>query len=288
MAILTEEAKEAVERKVDESIRDFKHTIFVLNTYKWIFGIVLALMGIGTYLGIDALIEKKVNARIKNYDEFMNAEAHISKSQYEKSYELMKTAWKDFKGTGISSPSLKEMYYNDMITILSNMTTYDKHDRKFVSAQTLKELNEDKGFLDLLDNFKGNYYSRIDVSCCKIKFDDSATAWQELNKLETISETPDMSISTHGETEYIDRLWFPFMANVIKKDKIKAIAYRDLLLVLNDNFFNRWKINDRINGDHINIIYWANINNKINHEKDTTFIARLEDILKIGSNETTN
>jgi hypothetical protein len=271
MSKLTEEARKAIDDRIDEKVKDLNEAIYLINTFKWVVGILFIALGIGSIWGFNDLIKREVNNRISAYDDFMGAHLLVRMDNYDKSYNDLPNTWEKIK----KKSSINYVYYSDMIKILSSMTEYFNH--SFKGQGNWNKLNKDDDFLMFIENElpKMSYYDIINLQLCKLKFGNNTQVKEAFASIEEISNNEDTTISL-GTNNYVDRFWFPFIINIIQKDEKNVAKYRKALLDYQGNFFSRWKINGKVNMNDINLMYWANINHKINNENYSAFKKRLE------------
>ncbi len=272
MGNLTEESKKLIKEEVNEAIKDFTVVIFFLNAYKWIIGFLLVAFGIGTFIGLDILISNKVNQNIRAYDNFINAEMYITKDQYAKAFNEMVPAWKKIETENLDSPELREIYYSDMVTICSNTIEYDKYKKIFRGQNAWNELKKRADFREFIENYSGNFYTNLDNSFCQIKFENSNIARMELDRIIQISADQDLSLKSHRHDETYDRLWYPFMACLVKNDINAAKQY---LARIDDEYpeaLNKYFIKGKVKIDVVDLIYWNNIDHKLNGRDNNLFV----------------
>ena len=238
MEKLSDSAKSIIKEEVDIHIKEFKLTIFILNTYKWIFGILLTILGIGTFVGLDYMIDEKVDRRFNIYLEFVNAQSYMySSSDYETAYEKIQDAWPKLIDEKMVSQELRKIYYKNMITILSNLILYDNLKKEFTGQQTWNQLIKDDEFLKYLEKHSDDYYFDIYKVLCEIKFGNPDRIKRNLNLIKALSSGSDSKFSIHSGDEIYDRQWYALCTSLILDDRLSATQYKAKLLEMQYFFF---------------------------------------------------
>lgn len=215
-----------IKQEVEKNIVEFKFAIFVLNTYKWTIGIILLILGIGSFWAFDAILDKKVANRLQLINRIYIAESLTGNKNYDDAYPLLTSAWDELKNeNSVVGGNFSKLYYTDILNVLSNLGNTYLSDDKFKGSSTWTELNADKKFRQFIEE-NTSYDQIINYIICQLKYDkvDAKMLASMRKTIDSAANTPrEINNTSLNEQDYTDRaFWYPFILNVFELNEINA------------------------------------------------------------------
>lgn len=263
---LTKEAKDLIQKEVDEKIKEFKSTISIINTYKWIGGILLTLLGVSGFWGLNEFIDKKVAERIQLYDNYYFALASINTKNFKDAYITLTRSWKEIKEKKYYltiSNEFEKSYYQNILYLLSELdesqVNYDLQEGSY----TWNELKKDEHFLQYKEQFNNNdYYGLVNYSACEVKYEKP-----EYSVLENAIILVKRAIEMRGIEGMEDKVgWYFYLIqlNLLKNDSQSALEYVKLLKNTSFSDYDTYKRESKSFENTIYGKYWANLFKRYN------------------------